>query len=227
MAKILKGDDYNKRIDLKTKVEFEDRASNIFDEAEPSTVFSKETLDTQTKARAILEEATAEAAQIKRGAKEILDQVKEEMEKSKKKGEEQGFQEGLGRALEYLSKVHLLREKMFANLEPQVVKLVFNIVEKVIGQQLKDGDAAIIGVVRQALDAALGQKITVRINPADFEKVKSQESLLLSKVDASKTVSFKEDDMVKMGGCVVESEVGTIDAQLETQIGAIKKALGL
>jgi len=227
MAKILKGDDYKKRIDLKTKVEFEDRASSLFEVAEPSVVVSKEVLDTQTKARAILEEATSEAAQIKREAKEILDQVKEEMEKSKKKGEEQGFQEGLGRALEYLNKIHLLREKMFQNLEPQVVKLVFNIVEKVIGQQLKDGDAAIIGVVRQALDAALGQKIIVRVNPADFEKVKAQEVLLLSKVEPSKAVSFKEDDQVKMGGCVVESEVGTIDAQLETQIGAIKKALGL
>src|SRR4029453_3098218 len=227
MAKILKGDDYNKRIDLKTKVDFEDRASNLFEVAEPSMVVSKETLDTQTKARAILEEASREAAQIKKSARDLLDQVKEEMEKSKKKGEEQGFQEGLGRALEYLGKIHLLREKMFSNLEPQVVKLVFNIVEKVIGQQLKDGDAAIIGVVRQALDAALGKKIIVRVNPADFEKVKSQETLLLSKVESSKTVSFKEDDSVKMGGCVVESEVGTIDAQLETQIGAIKKALGL
>src|SRR4030095_5308303 len=217
MAKILKGDDYNKRIDLKNKVDFGDRASNLFDVAdEPSMVVSKETLDTQTKGRAILEEASAEAAQIKKSARDLLDQVKEEMEKSKKKGEEQGFQEGLGRALEYLGKIHLLREKMFSNLEPQVVKRVSNIVEKVIGQQLKDGDAAIIGVVRQALDAALGQKIIVRVNPADFEKVKSQEPLLLSKVESSKTVSFKEDDSVKMGGCIVESEVGTIDAQLET-----------
>src|SRR5215510_9543653 len=206
MGKILKGEEYKKKIDLKTKVEFEDRA-NVFDGAEPSVVVSKEALDTQAKVRGILEEATAEAAQIKKDAREILGQVHEEMEKSKKKGEEQGFQEGLGRALEYLNKIHLLREKMFQNLEPQVVKLVFNIVEKVIGQQLKDGDAAIIGVVRQALDAALGQKIIVRVNPADFEKVKAQEALLLSKVEPSKAVSFKEDDQVKMGGCVVESEV--------------------
>jgi type III secretion system HrpE/YscL family protein len=225
MGKILKGEDYKKRIDLKTKVEFEDRA-NVFDVAEPSVVVSREALDTQAKVRGILEEATAEAAQIKKEARELLGQVHEEMEKSKKKGEEQGFQEGLGRALEYLNKIHLLREKMFQNVEPQVVKLVFNIAEKVIGQQIQESDA-ILGVVRQALDAAIGQKIVVRVNPSDYQKVKEHEATLLSRVEATKTISFKEDDAVKMGGCVVESEVGTIDAQLDTQVAAIKKALGL
>src|SRR5262245_44029717 len=225
MGKILKGEEYKKKIDLKTKVEFEDRA-NVFDVAEPSVVVSKEALDTQAKVRGILEEATAEAAQIKKDAREILGQVHEEMEKSKKKGEEQGFQEGLGRALEYLNKIHLLREKMFQNVEPQVVKLVFNIAEKVIGQQIKESDA-ILGVIRQALDAAIGQKIVVRVNPSDYKKVKEHEAALLSKVESTKTISFKEDDAVKRGGCVVESEVGTIDAQLDTQVAAIKKALGL
>ena len=31
--------------------------------------------------------------------------------------------------------------------------------------------------------------------------------------------------MMSKGGCIVETEVGTIDARLETQLKAIKKAL--
>ncbi|MFO1518554.1 MAG: FliH/SctL family protein [bacterium] len=226
MGKIVKGEDFKKRMDLQTKVQFEDRAE-VYDVSEPSSIVSKDLLDTQSKARAILEEARVEASQIKKEAREILEQVKAEMEKSRKQGEEWGYQDGLVQALEYLNKLHLLREKMFQNMEPQVVKLVFSIVERVIGQQMKENDTAILGVVKQALDAAIGNKILIRLNPSDLEKVRANEALLLSRVEATKTISFKEDDTVKSGGCVVESEVGTIDAQLDTQLTAIKKALGL
>jgi flagellar biosynthesis/type III secretory pathway protein FliH len=108
-----------------------------------------------------------------------------------------------------------------------VVKLVFAIAEKVIGQQMKENDQAILGVVSQALDSAIGNKILVRVHPSDYEKLKAQEAQLLSQVEATKTISFKEDDSVKVGGCIVESEIGTVDAQLDTQLSAIKKALGL
>jgi flagellar assembly protein FliH len=226
MGKILKGDDFKKRMDLKTKVQFEDRV-DVFDDSESSVVVSKDVLDAQSKARSILEEAKLEASQIKKEAKELLDQVKDEMEKSRKKGEEWGYQDGQAKALEFLNKIHLLKEKMFQNIEPQVVKLVFAISEKVIGRQMKENDQAILGVVKQALDSAIGNKIVVKVHPSDFEKLKAQENELLSKVEATKTISFKEDEAVKAGGCMVESEVGTVDAQLDTQLSAIKKALGL
>lgn len=226
MAKILKGEEYKKRVDLKTKVDLDNRV-DLFDVAEPSGVVSKEVFDAQGKARAILEEARGEALQIRKEAKELLDQVKDEMEKARKMGEEAGFQDGQAKALESLNQIHLLREKMFQNVEPQLVKLAFSIAEKIIGQQIQENDMAIIEIIRQALDSAIGNKILVRVNPADFEKVKAHQPSLLGHVEATKTISFKEDEMVKQGGCVVESEIGTIDAQLETQLMAIKKALGL
>jgi len=49
----------------------------------------------------------------------------------------------------------------------------------------------------------------------------------LQKVESGKTLVFREDDTVKVGGCVVETDIGTIDAQLDTQLNAIKKALAL
>lgn len=226
MGKIVKSSDYKQRVDLKTKVDLEERA-NFFDVSEPSGIISKDVLDSQGKARVIIEEAKEESRKIKTEAREILNQVQEEMERCRKQGEERGYQEGLAQALEYLNKLHALREKMFEDMEPQVVKLSFSIAEKIVGQQIHENDMAIMGIVKQALDASIGYKILVRLNPSDFEKIKSQETQLLAKVDSSRTISFKEDDSVKAGGCIVESEVGAIDAQLEIQLNAIKKALGL
>ncbi len=226
MGKIVKSSEYKQKVDLKTKVDFEER-SNFFDISEPSGVISKDVLDSQGKARLILEEAKEEAKKIKNEAREILGQVQEEMERSRKQGDQRGYQEGLARALEYLNKLYSLREKMFEDIEPQVVKLSFSIAEKIVGQQIKENDMAILGIVKQALDAAIGYKILVKVNPVDYDKIKSQEAQLLAKVEAGRVISFKEDESVATGGCIVESEVGAIDAQLETQLNAIKKALGL
>ncbi len=226
MGKIVKSSDYKQRIDLKTKVDFEER-SNFFDVSEPSGIISKDVLDSQGKARAIIDEAREEARKIKTEAREILNQVQEEMERSRKQGEQRGYQEGLTQALEYLNKLHALREKMFEDMEPQVVKLSFSIAEKIVGQQIEENKMAILGIVKQALDAAIGYKVLVRLNPSDYEKIKSQEAQLLAKVESTRTISFKADETVKVGGCMVESEVGAIDAQLDTQLNAIKKALGL
>jgi flagellar biosynthesis/type III secretory pathway protein FliH len=40
-------------------------------------------------------------------------------------------------------------------------------------------------------------------------------------------MNIKEDEQIPPGGCVVETEMGAVDARLETQMTAIKKALGL
>ncbi len=226
MGKIVKSSEYKQRVDLKTKVDLEER-SNFFDVSEPSGIISKDVLDAQGKARVILGEAKEEAKKIKNEAREILNQVQEEMERSRKEGDQRGYQEGLARVLEYLNKLYALREKMFEDIEPQVVKLSFSIAEKIVGQQIQENDMAILGIVKQALDAAIGYKILVKLNPIDYAKIKTQEKQLLAKVEPSRAVSFKEDESVKVGGCVVESEVGAIDAQLDTQLNAIKKALGL
>lgn len=226
MAKIVKSSEYKQKVDLKTKVDFEERA-NFFDVSEPSGVISKDVLDSQGKARIILEEAREEAKKIKSEARDILNQVKAEMERSRQEGDQRGYQEGLARVLEYLNKLYALREKMFEDIEPQVVKLSFSIAEKILGQQIQENDMAILGIVKEALNAAIGYKIMVKLNPQDYAKIQSQEKQLLGKLEHGRTVSFKEDESVAVGGCVVESEIGAIDAQLDTQLNAIKKALGL
>ncbi len=63
--------------------------------------------------------------------------------------------------------------------------------------------------------------------PKDYENIKKNQAELLQKVEAGKTLLLREDEGVKPGGCLVETEIGTIDAQLDTQLSAIKKALGL
>jgi len=226
MAKILKGDEFKKRLNLQDRIE-SDLPSSFGGATEVGGVIDREVLDASGRARQIIEEAKGDAARIKAEAKEVLAQVQAEMERSKKEGHDLGYQEGLQQGLEMLQRVKELRQKLFDDNEREMVKLVFEIAEKIIGREFRENDKAIMNVIRLAISDAVGDKIVVHLNPQDYEKIKKNEAELTQKIESGKTLVFREDDTVKIGGCVVETDIGTIDAQLDTQLNAIKKALGL
>ena len=70
-----------------------------------------------------------------------------------------------------------------------------------------------------------GDRITVRLNPEDHAVIMAADGEFKDVVDRTKRLAFREDDTIEKGGCVVETEVGTIDAQIEVQLKAIRKAL--
>ncbi len=226
MAKILKGDEFKKKMNLQDRLDTE-VPSSFGPGTDLGGIIDKQVLNAGQQAKKIVEEAREDAAKVKTEAREVLIQVQEEMERAKKEGKELGYQEGIQQGLEFLIKAKELRQKLFTDNEREMVKLIFTIAEKIIGREFSENDKAIMNVIRLAVSDAVGDKIYVRLNPKDYVNIKKNEEELFTKLESGKTLIFREDDTVKAGGCTVETEIGTIDAQLETQLTAIKKALGL
>lgn len=226
MAKILKGKEYKNRLDLKERVEAELPKAFVTG-GDLGGVIDREVLEAGDKAKQVILEAREEADRVRQDAREVLEQVNQEMERSKKEGFDKGYQEGMEKGLEMLIRVKELRQKLFTENEREMVKLVFEIAKKIIGREFSENDKAIMNVIRLALSDAVGEKITVRLNPKDYGTIKKTEKEWIASLESGKTLSFREDDEVQPGGCVVDTEIGTIDAQLDTQLNAIKKALGL
>jgi len=154
MAKILKGDEFKKRLNLQDRIE-SDLPSSFGGATEVGGVIDREVLDASGRARQIIEEAKGDAARIKAEAKEVLAQVQAEMERSKKEGYDLGYQEGLQQGLEMLQRVKELRQKLFDDNEREMVKLVFEIAEKIIGREFRENDNAIMNVIRLAISDAV------------------------------------------------------------------------
>lgn len=220
MNKIIKKNDAQKRSGLSDKLPI----SKIMP-SETGGVLNKKVLDAKDRAQEMINEASAEARSIRADARAILDQVTSEMEKAKKDGYAKGYEEGLSSVTEKLVALETLREKFYKNAEPDVIKLVMTIAEKVIGKMVRESEGAIKSIVRLAVESSIGERITVKLNPEDHKIVTSGDFELKDMLDRTKRISFKEDETIEKGGCIVETEVGTIDARLETQLKAIKKAL--
>lgn len=189
-------------------------------------VVRKQDLAAQGRAQKILAEAQAEAAKITEEAKALQARVEREMEAAKARGYQEGKAAALEEFAEQIAAVKKLKEKFLAEAEPEIIQLVLNIAEKVLGEITGRYEAAIAAVVQKALERSLGDRIVVRLHPEDWQRIQTEEPGLKEKLDKTKHLHFKEDETIQRGGCIVETEVGTIDAQLGTQLRAVTKAFG-
>lgn len=188
-------------------------------------VIHKRVMDASEKANSIIESAEKGAAKILNEANAVLEKSKRDREDAIKKGYAEGESKGLAQVTEKLIALSALRGEFYNQAESEVIKLVMTIAEKVIGRIANENIELIRSVVHQALEGAIGDRITVKMNPEDYANLVAADHEFKDVIDRTRRLMLREDESISKGGCVVETEVGTIDAQIETQLDAIRKAL--
>ncbi len=185
----------------------------------------REVLDAHLESRDILNRAREEARKIKEQTEQTLARAEQEREEQRQLGFAEGHQEGLDELTEKVFELEGVREEMLAKSEGDMVQMVMEIAEKVIGKELKRG--AIVSIVKKSIQESVGQKVVIHVHPADLAVLKKKEKELLKVLEGRQGMTLRADETLIPGGCMIETEVGTIDARLEVQIGAIRKALRL
>ncbi|HEY7162527.1 MAG TPA: type III secretion system stator protein SctL [Acidobacteriota bacterium] len=171
------------------------------------------------KAREILQKAQGEA-------EEIIRRAIEQGEKEKKDGFQEGYQEGLAQVTELLAKARVEYDVIMRNASKDMLELAFKISEKIIGKQLEIDKSTIMDIVAQALQTVRQSKqITIRVNPEDGKALKADKDALIEMLGHGRVIDIMDDKKVEKGGCIIESEVGTVDAQLHKQLERLKKVL--
>jgi len=117
------------------------------------------------------------------------------------------------------------RHKLMQSAEPELVRLAVGIAERVLHQQIALDRGVVIEMAKVAI-ARLVEKesVTVRVNPGDLEQMREHRDELLSNGEI-KNLRVIEDQRVDRGGVVVETDGGTIDARISTQINEAKRVL--
>ena len=99
------------------------------------------------------------------------------------------------------------------------------IVRQLMRRELKTGPEQIVGVVRAAVSELplAAREVRVHLHPDDAAVLRAQ----LAEPASDRAWRIVEDPVLTRGGCRVSSENSTIDARLETRIGAaVALALG-
>jgi len=109
--------------------------------------------------------------------------------------------------------------------ENTLIALSLSVAQKLVAG-MPISAAMIEAVVRDALAQIEGTaKFTVRLHPADLELLQQSDSPLLADGDGEKEFRFLSSSEVTRGGCLVQTQFGTVDARRETKFDLLQRTL--
>ncbi len=187
-------------------------------ERKKSVVIKNQILLARRKSLAIIEQAEKYARKLK-------EDTEKESEEKLKEAFEKGTENALLEFEQNLLASREIRDRILRETEKDILKLSVRLAEKIIGKELAKDNRTIIKIVSTALqNARQKERITIRVNPLDMQIVQNESDLFKSNAQ-TKFIDFIADPRVEKGGCLIESEVGTVDARLETQFRVLERAL--
>ena len=148
-----------------------------------------------------------------------------EAEEEKKSGFEQGYQEGLESFNKHLFALDRELQELRAEIQKKLLPLTLSAARKIIGEELKIHPDRIVDIVLNSLKPVTQhKKIIIYVNKSDLDILEQERPKIKDIFEHLQSLSIQERDDIEPGGCIIETEAGIINAQLENQWRALESA---
>lgn len=152
---------------------------------------------------------------------------------SYQKGYEEGSQKERKKVVEMMAilekivkDLQVKKEAMLNEMKGKIVEIAIATAKKIIKKEIEEDSETVVRVVKEALkQIKQAQKITIKVNPQDWMKLKEVQPELLSSSLGEASVYIEKDEAIARGGSLLETDKGIIDARIEQQIEEVNKAL--
>lgn len=183
-----------------------------------SNLVKNRVFEAQAGAQKILAEAAEKNAQI------IAD-ARREAEKLRTEAYAAGKDAAAAEFAQIILDASEKRETALREVELDVLKLSIKLAEKIIGREIKSDRQTIADTVATAMrNVRQQERLIIRVNPVDFPSIQEFKNTL-SHSGRAQYLDIEADPKITSGGCIIESEVGTVDARLETQLKILERTL--
>lgn len=126
-----------------------------------------------------------------------------------------------------IDRMRMLSDRLAADMRNDALELAMMLARKIVEGELTSSVDKLMGTVRSAV-RRLGEsrRITVRLSPEDAELLSkgNQPSNELGGLSAAR-VEVVADAALGRGDCLVEGELGSVDARLDTRFAELRRAI--
>jgi len=174
--------------------------------------------------------ALEEAEQVRRNAAaesaRILAEAREKARLSESEARVRGYEEGHREWMQRLLELNAAQARQLEESRTQLLALSIKLAEKILGRELATRPDALGDLVLEAMRGLPPQsgRVRIRVRPADLEALRAQRPRFAESIGHDE-IEWVEDSAIETGGCVIESEVGIVDARLETQLRVLEQLL--
>jgi flagellar assembly protein FliH len=187
-------------------------------------------LEAQTRASEFLAEAEKMQAQTLLELETERERILEEL---KGQAFDAGFEEGkaagdqqaasyVAEALDMLNKIAMAFPSAVKNNEGKLISLALEIASKVIQEEISLQPEIVQRTVETALKRVSDlEQVTIKVNPLDLDLILPKQDTFKAIIPDVQTFSIEGSHTIQRGGCLIETNSGSINATINAQISII------
>ena len=188
----------------------------------------------RTQAQEVMSEAEKKAA-------EIIEKAEQSEAATQKKaftegfdaGREAGYNEGKTEVSRLIERLHTMiertmdkRQQILAETEQQIVDLVLLMTRKVVKVISENQRNVVTSNIIHALRKVKGRAdVILRVNLADVGLTTEHTKNFLAAAENIKNITVVEDLGVDAGGCIIETDFGSVDARIASQLHELEQRI--
>ena len=167
---------------------------------------------------------------VKQEASEFTKQTAIDAEKTKDLAFQEGFQEGLISLNQHLLKLDEELKMIRTQVQEKILPLALKAARKLVGEELKLHPDRVVDIVLTSLKPVTQhKKIVIYVNKAETLAInnpgsKKNKPKIKKIFEHLESLSIQERSDIEPGGCIIQTEAGIINAQLENQWLALEAA---
>ena len=195
----------------------------------------------QVDAQKAREQAQEIVSEAEKKAADIVDKAEQTEAATQKKaftegfdaGREAGYKEGKAEVTRLIERVHAMlertmdkREEILAETEQQIVDLVLLMTRKVVKVISENQRNVVTSNIIHALRKVKGRAdVILRVNLADVGLTSEHTKDFLAAAENIKNITVVEDLTVDAGGCIIETDFGSVDARIASQLHELEQRI--
>jgi flagellar assembly protein FliH len=188
-------------------------------------VISKVVMSAREQAAQVIAAASEEADFLNARA---IEAAEEERQRGHAEGLAAGREEAMATMTEILVRARQEAEELRQAAKDGTIPLARRMAERIVGRALELHPSLIADIANQALIASRARSgpVVLRVNPADLEVLETERPRLGTRLPSAVDLKLVADEKVGRGGCVIETAIARLDANLGRQLDALERALG-
>lgn len=162
---------------------------------------------------------------LKKEAEQYKLEVASECEKIKEQARQEGFEEGFKQWSDHVANLEKEIKEVREETEKHILPVALKAAKKIVGREIELSDDTVLDIVSSTLKSvAQHKKIVIYTNKKDQDVLEKNRVKLKEIFENIESLSLRERPDLTPGSCVIETEAGIINANLENKWAVLEQA---
>ena len=161
----------------------------------------------------------------------LISRAQEEAGTIKESAAKDGYKAGLDQAKEDIQHVKYAieeflkaKQEVFEYIAPDILEISVDIARKIVKKEIEQNPEILLETIMDVLKTISRDetRVSVKVNPAQLNTTKESIPEIIASTGIEAKINVYADATIEVGGCIVQTNNGIVDATINTQLDIIK-----